>query len=193
MQIANSKLCESSKCRVYSVVNHPWWISMLFYRRGLLWLGSAVRYTRITFQKSWIRPRTLSLSNPNTLMRNPETISTLVSLKSSSPISFPCDFPTGPESHSQLPPPHHGPQSMLQPTPYYNTSFPFLITLLPVPYTLRLPVTWGSPFPRPKQSPRYLGTLRSLGAQGSPINHPCVILSQQTASDSTRQDKIYLF
>ena len=25
-------------------VYHPWWMSMLFHRRGLLWLGSAVRY-----------------------------------------------------------------------------------------------------------------------------------------------------
>ena len=25
MQIAISKLCESSKCGVYSAVNHPWW------------------------------------------------------------------------------------------------------------------------------------------------------------------------
>ena len=44
MQISNSKLCESSKCGVYSAVNHPWWMSMLFHRRGLLWLGWAVRY-----------------------------------------------------------------------------------------------------------------------------------------------------
>ena len=42
MQISNSRLCESSKCWVYSTVNHPWWVSMLFHRRGLLWLGSAV-------------------------------------------------------------------------------------------------------------------------------------------------------
>ena len=41
MQISNSKLCESSKCWVYSTVNHPW----LFHRRGLLWLGTAARYT----------------------------------------------------------------------------------------------------------------------------------------------------
>ena len=45
MQISNSKLCQSSKCWVYSAVNHPWWMSMLFHRRGLLWLGSAVRYS----------------------------------------------------------------------------------------------------------------------------------------------------
>ena len=38
MPISNSKLCESS------AVNHPWWMSMLFHRWGLLWLGSAVRY-----------------------------------------------------------------------------------------------------------------------------------------------------
>ena len=44
MQISNSRLCESSKCWVYSAVNHPWWMSMLFHRRGLLWLGLAVRY-----------------------------------------------------------------------------------------------------------------------------------------------------
>ena len=44
MQISNSGLCESSKCWVYSAVNHPWWMSMLFHRRGFLWLGSAVRY-----------------------------------------------------------------------------------------------------------------------------------------------------
>ena len=44
IQISNSKLCESSKCWVYSAVNHPWWMSMLFHRRGLLWLGTAVRY-----------------------------------------------------------------------------------------------------------------------------------------------------
>ena len=45
MQIRNSKLCESSKCIVYSAVNHPLWMSMLFHRRGLLWLGSAVRHS----------------------------------------------------------------------------------------------------------------------------------------------------
>ena len=39
MQISNSRLCESSKCRVYSAVNHPWWMSMLFHRRGFC--GSA--------------------------------------------------------------------------------------------------------------------------------------------------------
>ena len=44
MQISNSRLCESSKCWVFSAVNHPWWRSMLFHRRGLLWLGSAARY-----------------------------------------------------------------------------------------------------------------------------------------------------
>ena len=44
LQISNSKLCESSKCRVYSTINHPWWMSMLFHRRGLLWLSSAVCY-----------------------------------------------------------------------------------------------------------------------------------------------------
>ena len=44
MQISKSRLCELSKCWVYSAVNHPWWMSMLFHRRGLLWLGSAVRY-----------------------------------------------------------------------------------------------------------------------------------------------------
>ena len=32
-----------------AVVNHPWWMSMLFHRRGLLWLGSAVRYTCTLF------------------------------------------------------------------------------------------------------------------------------------------------
>ena len=44
MQIRNSKLCESSKCRVCSAVYHPWWISMLIHRRVLLWLVLAVRY-----------------------------------------------------------------------------------------------------------------------------------------------------
>ena len=35
MQISNSSLCELSKCWVYSsAVNHPWWMSMLFHRRG---------------------------------------------------------------------------------------------------------------------------------------------------------------
>ena len=29
---------------VFSAVNHPWWMSMLFHRRGLLWLGSAVTF-----------------------------------------------------------------------------------------------------------------------------------------------------
>ena len=29
---------------ILSTVNHPWWMSMLFHRWGLLWLGSAVRY-----------------------------------------------------------------------------------------------------------------------------------------------------
>ena len=42
MQISNSKLCESNKCRVYSAVNHHWCMSMLFHRRDLQWLGSAV-------------------------------------------------------------------------------------------------------------------------------------------------------
>ena len=41
MQISNTRLCESSKCWVYSAVNHPWWMSMFFHRRGLLWLVSA--------------------------------------------------------------------------------------------------------------------------------------------------------
>ena len=31
MQISNSRLFESSKCWVYSAVNHPWWMSMLFH------------------------------------------------------------------------------------------------------------------------------------------------------------------
>ena len=31
MQNSNSRLCESSKCWVYSAVNHPWWMSMLFH------------------------------------------------------------------------------------------------------------------------------------------------------------------
>ena len=32
MQIGNSKLCEANKCIViYSAVNHPWWMSMLFH------------------------------------------------------------------------------------------------------------------------------------------------------------------
>ena len=44
MLISNSRLGESSKYWVYSAVNHPWWMSMLFHRRGLLWLCSAVRY-----------------------------------------------------------------------------------------------------------------------------------------------------
>ena len=34
MQIRNSKLCEASKCRVYSAVNRPWWISKLFMATG---------------------------------------------------------------------------------------------------------------------------------------------------------------
>ena len=34
MQIRNSKLCESSKCRAYSAVNNPWWMCMFFHRRG---------------------------------------------------------------------------------------------------------------------------------------------------------------
>ena len=34
MQITNSRLGESIKCWVYSAVNHPWWMSMLFHRRG---------------------------------------------------------------------------------------------------------------------------------------------------------------
>ena len=41
MQISNSRLCELSKCWVYSAVNHPWWMSMLFHRQsfcGLAWL-----------------------------------------------------------------------------------------------------------------------------------------------------------
>ena len=39
MQISNSKLCKSRKCWVYSAVNHPLWMSMLFHRRGFC--GSA--------------------------------------------------------------------------------------------------------------------------------------------------------
>ena len=39
MQISNSRLCESSKCWVYSAVNHPWWMSMLFHRRGFCGLA----------------------------------------------------------------------------------------------------------------------------------------------------------
>ena len=39
MQISNSKLCESSKCWVYSAVNHPWWMSMLFHRQGFCGLA----------------------------------------------------------------------------------------------------------------------------------------------------------
>ena len=51
MQISESRLCESSKCWVYSAVNRPWWVSMVFHRRCLLWLGSAVRYSSfIIFQ-----------------------------------------------------------------------------------------------------------------------------------------------
>ena len=45
MQIRNSKLCEASECWAYSAANHTWWVNMLFHRRGLLWLGSAVRCT----------------------------------------------------------------------------------------------------------------------------------------------------
>ena len=45
MQIRNLKLCEASKCIVYSAVNHSWWRSMLFLRRGLAVAGQAVRYT----------------------------------------------------------------------------------------------------------------------------------------------------
>ena len=39
MQVRNSKLCEASKCRPYRAINHPLWVSMLFHRRGLLWLA----------------------------------------------------------------------------------------------------------------------------------------------------------
>ena len=39
MQISNSRLCELSKCWVYSAVNHPWWMSMLFHRRGFCGLA----------------------------------------------------------------------------------------------------------------------------------------------------------
>ena len=39
MQISNSRFCESSKCWVYSTVNHPWWMSMLFHRRGFCGLA----------------------------------------------------------------------------------------------------------------------------------------------------------
>ena len=35
MQSRNSKFCEASKCIVYSAVNHPWWMGMLFDRRCL--------------------------------------------------------------------------------------------------------------------------------------------------------------
>ena len=47
MLISNSRLGESSKCWVYSAVNHPWWMSMLFHRRGLLWLGSVATLVRM--------------------------------------------------------------------------------------------------------------------------------------------------
>ena len=41
--LSNSKLCEASKCLIYSTVrlNHTWWMSMLFHRRGLAVAGSA--------------------------------------------------------------------------------------------------------------------------------------------------------
>ena len=45
MQIRNSKLCDSSAGRLYSAVNHPLWVSMLFHPRGWLSLSSAARYT----------------------------------------------------------------------------------------------------------------------------------------------------
>ena len=41
MQISNSEVGEVSKCRIYSTVNHLWWMSMLFHRQDLAvsWLG----------------------------------------------------------------------------------------------------------------------------------------------------------
>ena len=53
MQISNSRLCESSKCWVYTAVNHPWWMSMLFHGRDLLWLGS--------LHTLWVQVRTASV------------------------------------------------------------------------------------------------------------------------------------
>ena len=41
MQISNSVVGEVSKCWVYSAVNHPWWLSVLFQGRGLAVAGSA--------------------------------------------------------------------------------------------------------------------------------------------------------
>ena len=35
MQIRNSKHRGSCKCRVYSTVDYPWWMSMVFHQRGL--------------------------------------------------------------------------------------------------------------------------------------------------------------
>ena len=45
MQISNSKFCEASiKCRGYSTVNDPWWVSMLFPPTGFVvaWLGCSL-------------------------------------------------------------------------------------------------------------------------------------------------------
>ena len=41
VQISNPKLCETSECRVYSAVKHPWWMCILLHRRGLTVTGSA--------------------------------------------------------------------------------------------------------------------------------------------------------
>ena len=49
MQISNSRLCESSKCWVYSAVNYPWWMSMLFHRRACCGLAPLFRFSAKKF------------------------------------------------------------------------------------------------------------------------------------------------
>ena len=46
MQIRNSKLCESSKGCLYSAVNHPWLMSMLFPLMGfaVAWLSRSLQF-----------------------------------------------------------------------------------------------------------------------------------------------------
>ena len=50
MQIFNSKLCGASKCMVYSTVNRPWWMSMLFYWCGLAvaWRGRFLHFGAVS-------------------------------------------------------------------------------------------------------------------------------------------------
>ena len=62
MQISNSRLCESSKCWVYTAVNHPWWVSMLFHRQGLPWLTWSGCTLHLIFSDSYLSSDTESIN-----------------------------------------------------------------------------------------------------------------------------------